>query len=170
MTLKSRLHRLALLAYRNLPTRVRRFAVRLIAPTFSVGANCVILENDQVLLVRLSYRKRWGLPGGLVARREVPAAAAIREAAEEVGLAVEPVGRAAVVVDAEARRVDVVHRCRVAAGSLPASAAPRSPEIVEARWFPIDDLPELQHETADALEAVGLEAWRRPPRPAPGTG
>jgi len=164
---KTRVHRLALVAYRNLPTRIRRLVVRLIAPTFSVGANCVILDGDRVLLVRLSYRKRWGLPGGLVARREVPAAAAIREAAEEVGLAVEPTGPPAVVVDAEARRVDVVHRCRVAPGSSPASAAPRSPEIIEARWFALDDLPELQHETADALEAVGLDARRGdhwPPR------
>jgi 8-oxo-dGTP diphosphatase len=156
MNPKARVHLLALTAYRFLPTRVRRRVVRLIAPTFSVGANCVVLDGDRVLLVRLSYRKRWGLPGGLVARREVPAAAAIREAAEEVGLAVEPVGTPAVVVDADARRVDIVHRCRVAAGAYPDSAAPRSPEIVATRWFALDRLPELQRETADALAAVGI--------------
>jgi ADP-ribose pyrophosphatase YjhB (NUDIX family) len=153
---KARVHRISLAAYRLLPTRLRRRVVRLIAPTFSVGANCVVLDDDRVLLVRLSYRKRWGLPGGLVARREVPAAAAIREAAEEVGLAVEPVGPPAVVVDADARRVDIVHRCRVAAGADADSAAPRSPEIVETRWFAVDNLPELQRETADALAAVGI--------------
>ena len=150
------MHRLSLGAYRLLPARVRRRVVRLIAPTFSVGANCVVLDGDRVLLVRLSYRKRWGLPGGLVARREVPAAAAIREAKEEVGLAVEPTGPPAVVVDADARRVDIVHRCRVAAGADPVSAAPCSAEIVETRWFALDDLPELQRETADALAAVGI--------------
>lgn len=154
--LKTRLHRLALAAYSVLPTRLRRRVVRLIAPTFSVGANCVIVDGDRVLLVRLSYRKRWGLPGGLVARREVPAAAAIREAAEEIGLPVEPTGPPAVVVDVDARRVDIVHPCRVAAGADPASAAPRSPEIVEARWFLLGGLPELQRETADALAAVGI--------------
>jgi 8-oxo-dGTP pyrophosphatase MutT (NUDIX family) len=151
-----RLHRLALAGYRLLPTRARRFVVRRIAPTYSVGANCVVLDGERVLLVRLSYRKRWGLPGGLVGRREMPAAAAIREAAEEVGLAVEPIGTPVVVVDPDARRVDVVHRCRVAAGADPAAAAPRSAEILEARWFGLDDLPELQHETAEALRAAGL--------------
>jgi 8-oxo-dGTP diphosphatase len=153
---KARLHRTALRVYRVLPTRARRLVVRVIAPTFSVGANCVVLDDDRVLLVRLSYRKRWGLPGGLVARRELPAAAAIREAAEEVGLAVEPVGSPTVVVDPDARRVDVVHRCRVGAGAVATSAAARSPEIVEARWFALDDLPELQHETAAALRALGV--------------
>lgn len=142
--------------YRRLPTRLRRRAVRLMAPMYSVGANCVVVHDGRLLLVRQSYRRRWGLPGGLIGRGEVPAAAAIRETAEETGLLVEPIDRPALVVEPDARRLDVVHRCRPAAGADPDAVAARSPEIVDVAWFPLDALPELQEETADALRAVGL--------------
>jgi len=36
-----------------------------------------------------------------------------------------------------------------------------SPEIVEARWFPRDELPELQHETAEALATLARVASER---------
>jgi 8-oxo-dGTP diphosphatase len=141
--------------YRRLPVHGRRFVVRSIAPTYTVGAVCVIERDDgRILLVRLAYRHRWGMPGGLLKRGEQPADAARREVREEVGFDVELVGDAAVVVDPEPRRVDLVYRARPHDGARVDDVAPRSPEIVEARWFPKDALPELQHETAQALVAV----------------
>ena len=58
------------------------------------------------------------------------------------------------------RRVDVIFRARLANGSSPDAIRPVSVEIVEARWFPGEELPELQHETAGAL--VALARARRP--------
>jgi ADP-ribose pyrophosphatase YjhB (NUDIX family) len=151
--------------YRRLPTRLRRAVVRLITPSFTVGSICVVARDDgRILLVRHSYRRRWGTPGGLLGRGEAAAAAAVREAAEEVGLAIEAAEHPQVVVDAEARRVDVVYRCRPAAGSDPDSARPCSAEIVEVGWFAPDDLPELQFETAGALRTLG---FRLPPGISP---
>ncbi len=49
-------------------------------------------------------------------------------------------------------------RARPAAGSDPASAAPRSPEIREVRWFAADELPALQHEAVSALMALASSA------------
>jgi 8-oxo-dGTP pyrophosphatase MutT (NUDIX family) len=151
----ARLHLALLKVYRRLPVRGRRFVVRRVAPSFSVGAICIIERSDgALLLVRHSYRKRWGFPGGLLARGEGPPEAAVREAREEVGLAVALVGEPTVVVDPEPRRVDVIFRARPADGADPASARPSSPEIVDARWFPQRELPELQHEAAGALVAL----------------
>lgn len=153
------LHVLLLRVFGRLPVRARRSVVRLISPSFTVGANCVIERDDgALLLVRQVYRSRWGLPGGLLERGEDPAAAVVREVAEEVGLDVEVVGEPAVVVDARARRVDVVYRGRPR-GPLPATELVAvSPEIVEVRWHRPDDLPELQQEAAEALVTLARSA------------
>lgn len=151
-----RLHLALLRAYRRLPTWARRRAVRTVSPTFTVGAMCFIDRgDDHLLLVRHVYRQRWGVPGGLLDRGEEAADGARREVFEEVGLAIDLVGEPLVVVDPEPRRVDIIYRARLADGADAASVSPGSPEIVEARWFPRSGLPELQHETAGALVALG---------------
>lgn len=150
------LHRLLLGLFARLPRAVRRRLVRWGAPSYTVGAICVIRrEDDRVLLVRQRYRRSWGLPGGLLSRGEAPDDAVRREVAEEVGLAIDLVGSPVVVVDPGPQRVDVVYAAVPSAGSAPDTARPTSPEIVEARWFSADDLPEVQHETASALATLG---------------
>ncbi|MCB1005502.1 MAG: NUDIX domain-containing protein [Acidimicrobiales bacterium] len=150
-----RLHRFALRCYQRLPVLGRRWVVRTIAPSYTVGAMCIIERHDgAVLLIRHSYRSRWGVPGGLLNRREEPNVAARREVREEVGLAVDLLGEPAVVVDAVPQRVDLVYRARLAPGAGTDDIRPVSPEIAEVRWFPPDELPELQHETTTALMAL----------------
>jgi 8-oxo-dGTP pyrophosphatase MutT (NUDIX family) len=161
-----RLHRGLLGVFRRLPRRVRRWVVRVINPTFSVGAAVIVERPDgKILLVRHSYRRRWGTPGGLLNRGETPDVAARREVEEEVGLDVELVGEPVVVVDPGPRRVDVIYRAKPAAGAEAGSAQPVSPEIVEVRWFPADTLPELQHETAGAFRALARAAVAPPAVP-----
>jgi hypothetical protein len=62
-----------------------------------------------------------------------------------------------VVVEPRFRRVDVIFRGRPVDSDATSAAAPepRSPEIVEARWFPATDLPDLQPEAVDALIQLG---------------
>lgn len=152
----ARAHRALLKIYQRLPRQLRRWVVRRITPSFTVGAACIIERDDgAVLLVRQVYRRGWGMPGGLTRRREPVADTARREVLEEIGLRVELVGQPAVVVDPEPRRVDIVFRARPAPGADPASAKPTSPEIAEVRWFAPDDLPDMQHETTSALDAIG---------------
>ena len=135
--------------------RARRRVVRTIAPAYTVGSICVIERQDgAVLLVRLSYRRSWGLPGGLLKRGESPEHAARREVKEESTLDVELVGDPAVVVDSDAQRVDIVYRARPADGVDPDQAVASSPEIVEVAWFPADALPDLQHEASGAMVAL----------------
>lgn len=149
------LHRFALGLFRRLPVRARRRVVRTISPAFTVGAICVIERADgAVLLARLSYRNSWGLPGGLLKRGESPEEAARREVREESGLDIELESDPAVVVDADAQRVDVVFRARPAIDSDPEAVGASSPEIVELGWFQPDELPDLQFEASGAIMAV----------------
>ena len=149
------MHRLGLRLFRLLPRSIRRVTVRTVSPSYTVGSICVIERPDgAILLVRQAYRKKWGIPGGLLKRGEAPEVGARREVFEEVGIAVELVGPPAVVVDASPQRVDVVFRARPAALSEISEVRPTSPEIVEVRWFAPDALPELQFETAEAMVAL----------------
>jgi len=160
-------HLALLRLFRVLPRRIRLRVVHTLSPSFTVGAVCVIERSDgAVLLVRHSYRQRWGLPGGLLQRGEEVELGARREAEEEVGLQIELEGEPAVVVDPDARRVDVVFRARPVPGADPAAASPRSPEVVEVAWFDAAALPELQHETAGALVALARATARPVARPA----
>ena len=53
--------------------------MRAIAPTYTVGAMCFIERDDgALLLVQQTYRKQWGVPGGLLKRGEEPEDAARR--------------------------------------------------------------------------------------------
>lgn len=154
------LHRSALHVFGKLPTTVRRRVVRTISPSFTVGAMCFIERDDgSLLLVRHSYRDRWGVPGGLLERGERAADGAKREVFEEVGLEIELLGEPAVVVDADPQRVDVIFRARpIGAGDVLDAVTPGSPEIVDAQWFAPESLPELQFETADALVTLARAA------------
>lgn len=126
-----------------------------LAPSFTVGAICVVERPDgALLLVRHSYRERWGFPGGLLQRGEDVTVGARREALEEVDLDIELVGEPAVVVEPAPRRVDVVFRARPRGGADPAAVRAASPEIVEVAWFAPDDLPQLQEEAATAIVAL----------------
>lgn len=135
----------------RLPRWLRRRIVGIVAPSYTVGANAVVHHDGAVLLVRQAYRRGWGLPGGLLQRGEQPAAAVVREVAEEVGIAIELLGAPTVVAEPRVRRLDIVFACAPAVGVDPRSAAARSGEILEARWWPLDALPGLQPEAAEAL-------------------
>lgn len=154
-TVQLALHRLALRVFGALPRRARRVLVRAGSPKYTVGAICIITRDDgAILLVRHSYYRLWGTPGGLSKRKERPEDAVVRETQEEVNLRVELVGEPVVVVEPMPRRVDVVYAARPATGEDTDQARPSSPEIEQIGWFTMDRLPPLQVETITALRAL----------------
>lgn len=153
--LRRRVHMVALRVFGALPRRVRRVLVRLGSPKYTVGAICIVRRDDgAVLLVRHSYYRLWGTPGGLAKRHERPESAVVRETLEEVGLRIELLGEPVVVVEPVPHRVDVVFLARPAPGQDPDAAAPSSPEIEQTQWFQLHELPPLQVETVTALRAL----------------
>jgi ADP-ribose pyrophosphatase YjhB (NUDIX family) len=145
--------------------------VRRVAPTFSVGAMCIIERSDgRVLFIRHLYRKRWGVPGGLLQRHETATDAARREVREEIGLDVELIGEPTVNVDAMPRRVDIVFRARPVNDADADRVRPSSVEVLEARWFSPVELPELQFETAQAIQTLARASFAPPARPLPDAG
>lgn len=154
-SLRWRLHRLILRAWRHVPMPLRSVVVRLASPTYSAGSIVLVeREHGELLLIQQSYRHGWGLPGGLLAKGETPQRAACREVLEEVGLEIELIGSCRLVLDVVHRRLDFVHRARLPHTGLAQTARPTSPEILQARWFARDDLPPLQPETAEAIAAL----------------
>src|ERR1700732_4563553 len=74
------------------PKFLRRWAVRLIEPSFTVSALAVVTDDQgHVLLLNHVFRpgSGWGLPGGFLEKGEQPEAAIRRELREETGLELE---------------------------------------------------------------------------------
>jgi 8-oxo-dGTP pyrophosphatase MutT (NUDIX family) len=61
-------------------------------------------EQDRVLLVDPVYKPGWEFPGGVVERGEPPTGAAVREAAEELGVHLDPASLRLLAMDWEPRR------------------------------------------------------------------
>lgn len=136
------LHEGALTLAYNAILRARALSRRLLRPT-TVGVRVVAVHPDQgrVLLVRhRGGAQAWGLPGGGVDRRETLAEAARRELREEAGCdsaVVALMGIYFAYGDGMSNHI-AVFQCTPFGPARP----PRGDlEIVDARFFPRDDLP-----------------------------
>jgi 8-oxo-dGTP diphosphatase len=152
-------------AFYGLPWSLRRRLVRLIAPKFLVGAVAVVRDSeagtgggsDRLLLLRQPSHRGWGLPAGLLKKGEHPVVGAARELFEETGVRIDPGELTAGVPNAIVHPVGVVDT--VFFGAVPASTTPLvidGGEVLEAAWFPVDDLPHLTMNTALLLGLYGI--------------
>ena len=108
---------------------------------FRLGVRIIVLDaEDQVLLVRHSYRPGWHLPGGGVDRWEAVPDAAIREVREEGGVAIAALeGPLGIYANFGIGYCD--HVVLYAARDW-RPAATCSLEIAERRFFPLDACPD----------------------------
>lgn len=122
-----------------------------------VHASVVIRERGNVLLVREgkpSNRDQWNLPGGHVEPGEAVAAAAVREAKEEAGLGVfltELIG----VYTGINRNGNQSVRFVFGAHAMAGEPTPGD-DVLEVRWFPVEELSTLSDE-----ELVSPKMFRR---------
>jgi 8-oxo-dGTP diphosphatase len=146
----------------RLPGRVRRQLVRLVVPKYTVGAVTLLHDSEapgagRLLLLRQPPGRAWGLPAGLLKRNEEPVVGAARELYEESGVRLDPARLEPATPNAVVHPkgwVDMVFRA-----SVPASAttlAVDGGEVLEARWFPLDELPRLTLPTAVLLGIYGI--------------
>jgi len=107
------------------------------------AAAALVLQGDQVLLTRRDiapFKGSWTIPAGYEESDEAPVDTAIREAREETGLEVRPLGLYEVFHtrdDPRKAAILIVYLCEPAGGRLQAGD-----DASDARFFPIKDLPE----------------------------
>ena len=146
----------------RLPHPVRRRIVRMMVPKYLVGAVAIVRDAEapepgRLLLIRQPPGRRWGLPAGLLKKGEPPAVGAARELQEESGVVIAPDDLTPGVPNAivHARGwVDTIFM-----GAVPASTTELivdGGEVLEAGWFPLDDLPLLTVNTAIVLGIYGM--------------
>ena len=126
-----------------------------------IGVGCVILRDDEVLLVR--ERGRWSLPKGGLEVGELVQEGARRETYEETGLVVELRDLAFIVAfqaETWGHHLQFFYTGRVVGGTL----TPRDPDrdVQEAKFVPIRQLREY---IRFRPRLVALKTWLRERRP-----
>lgn len=117
------------------------------------GVKCVIECGGEVLMIRNTYgRKRWTFPGGSIDEGEMPEAAAKREVMEEVGIQLHTVRRLGEFISELEYKKDHI---TVFAGNVEDKDFRIDPkEILEARWFSMNGLPEMSEIARKVIEMM----------------
>jgi ADP-ribose pyrophosphatase YjhB (NUDIX family) len=116
--------------------------------TPKLDVRMAVFQGDAVLLVRERSDGCWALPGGYVDVGDSPSEAAVRETAEEAGVAVRAL-RLAGVFDTRLQpdcppHLFHIHKLVFLGELLEPGARPRGgSEAVDAAFHPLDALPEL---------------------------
>lgn len=113
--------------------------------TPKTDVRAVVLEQDKLLLVHESSDEKWSLPGGWADVGYTPREVAVKEVREETGLEVVP-DRILAIFDKRCHphppfleyTYKMCIHCRVVGGALQGSI-----ETLDARFFPIHELPDL---------------------------
>ena len=149
--------RLLSLVFRCTPAWATRLLLRGLNPTFSIGVAGVFLTPDgRVLVQRHVYRHRypWGLPSGFLEAGETPEAGALRELAEEVGLAAQVEGVLGHYL-IHPRHLEIAVK-----GTIDPSQPPRlSHEIFEAVYAAPEELPEAMPPDQKEMVRRAIEGW-----------
>ncbi|MGH3737060.1 MAG: NUDIX hydrolase [Micromonosporaceae bacterium] len=162
-TAAARLKGIGYQVFYRLPAVVRRRVIRLVVPTYTVGAVILVRDgDDRLLLLRQPPGFGWSLPGGMIDRGEQPVECAVRELAEETGLGVGVAELAAAAPSAVAhprgRWVDFVFEVRVDPDDH--ELVVDGGEVLEARWCSVASLPPLTVPAARLLARYGLGPYR----------
>ena len=135
----------------HLPKKTQLFVMRLFQDQFLVGVTGVIFnDKEQILLFKHTYRNTpWGLPGGYMKSREHPKEGLEREIEEESGFVVSADTRFKIRTDRDTARLDIVY-----IGSFIGGAFKPSTEVVEAKFFSFDTLPDIRRDQLILIEKV----------------
>ncbi len=114
--------------------------IRIVRP--QVASVSVFIEDDEgrVLLVRQSYgTKAWTMPAGGTKRAEDPELAIRREVLEELGCELHALE---LLSQAEETVFGAPHDAWIFRARAASEPRPDRREVVEVRWFALDDLPD----------------------------
>ena len=170
MPAHAKLRALVYSTFYRLPHMTRVRIVRLLVQKYVVGAVVFMRDAEakgagRLLLLRQPPGRAWTLPAGLLRKQEEPAAGALRELAEETGIALSPEELHAAVPNAVVHSkgwVDMVFEASVPASTTELKVD--GAEVWEAAWHPLDDLPHLTEPTARLLGRYGMGPLAGEPR------
>ena len=128
-----------------------------------IGVNTAIVREGRILLTLRPDWEVWCLPGGGVEAEESLAQAAIRETREELGFEVKLTR----LVGLYSRNGWIDHGLHVAVFAAEITGGGlvlQQGEVLEARWFAADEVPEAmllghRQRALDALAGVSGAAW-----------
>lgn len=106
-------------------------------------AGALIVDEGKLLLIKRGiepYINYWDIPGGFLHEREHPREGAVREAKEETGLDIEPVEILGIFIDRYSNQ-GYNHNTYFVANNLGGELQPDD-DAIDAKWFPINDLPD----------------------------
>lgn len=127
--------------------------VWLTVPRQRVGVALVAFnEVNEIFMLRHVFHPtfEWGLPGGWLKKNEAPDVGVLRELKEETGLTAVLGPAVSVQHSSQPPHIGIVY-----VGQLNRGKVQLSHEIIEARWFPLDNLPApLTPHTQQAIKAA----------------
>ena len=135
------------------PSWMRQIFLRVLNPSFMVGAMALIQDDaGRILVLEHTYRRDvpWGLPGGWLKQAESPEVGLAREVLEETGLRVT-VERLLAADFWGNEQLDLLYRCAVVSGSYTPSD-----ETGLHRWAAPAELPELLPNQVFLLRKAGV--------------
>lgn len=106
----------------------------------TIGARVLLIKDDQVLLVKHTYQPGWYTIGGEVDLNETPRVAIERELLEEVGVTLSKPPILFAVYYSYYEKHDNYVIFYIAQEHTQTSV--HSSEILESRWFPMEQLPD----------------------------
>lgn len=127
--------------------------IRAVVRPVRIGVALVAFnKQDEVLMLRHVFHPTspWGLPGGWLATGESPGDCALRELREEVGLVAELGPPVLVARDPHPDHIGIAYL-----GWIHSGTPSPGPEIMDARWFALAELPRpLRSFTQQAILAA----------------
>ena len=108
----------------------------------------------------------WEFPGGKMNEGETPEDDAVREAAEETGLTVSPIGTLGRIESTHADRQVILHL--IICESTGSDAKPSDPAVVEVRWVSSTELKTLAMPPANEVIIERLVQFELNPAIVPG--
>lgn len=118
---------------------VMGLGIRLIVPRHRVGIALVAVDDaERVFMLKHVFHPTapWGIPAGWLNRNENPSHGILRELYEETGLTAKLGPPISIGYHPEAKHIGIVYLAEIEPGELCLSH-----EILEAKWFSLDELP-----------------------------
>lgn len=129
-----------------------------IAVTVDIVAFCNVNNRINVLLIKRKndpFKGEWAIPGGFVGENENLEDAAKRELAEETGVKVKTIEQVRAFGtpgrDPRGRTISIAFLGWI---DCEENAAVAGDDATEAKWFKLDELPELAFDHAEIIKAA----------------